>query len=84
MQSWRRVGERFDLPPNELHQPVTMAMDPKRFVGLAFVLAAVLSEAAAILPLVRGRPLNVVFLGVGVVFLILGLAKLRGAKPSPD
>jgi len=60
-----------------------MAMDPKRFVAFSLILAAALFELAAILPMIGGRPLNAAFLGVGVVFLVLGLARLKGARMSP-
>ena len=60
-----------------------MAKDPKRFVGLMFVMAAVLAGLAAFLPMMRGRPINVAFLGVGVVFLVLGLARIKSAKAPP-
>jgi hypothetical protein len=38
---------------------------------------ALLSLFAALLPLLRGGRMNVVFLGVGVVFLVLGIAIRR-------
>lgn len=59
-----------------------MAKDPKRFVGLAFILAAVLFALAAVLPTMAGRPLNGAFIGVGVVFLVIGLTRLKASKVS--
>lgn len=47
-------------------------------VKLFFFVAAV-SVAVAFLPLVRGGRLNVVFLGVAIVFFILGLAARKKA-----
>jgi hypothetical protein len=61
-----------------------MAKNPKRLVAFTFILAAALFELAAVLPVVKGRPLNAAFLGVGVVFLVLGLAQLKAAKDGTD
>ena len=57
-----------------------MAQHPKRVVALAFILAAILSALAAVLPLMRDRQINVVFFGVAVVFLVLGLGQLKASK----
>lgn len=61
-----------------------MKPKPKRFVGLIFIMVAVLSEVAAFIPMIGERPPNVVFMGVGVVFLVLGLARIRASKNLPD
>ena len=60
-----------------------MPGNPKRFVGLMFVMAGVLAGLAAFLPMMRGRPINVAFLGVGVVFLGLGLARIKSTQEPP-
>lgn len=58
--------------------------NPKRLVALTFILAAALFELAAVLPMIRGRQLNAAFLGVGVVFLVLGLVQLKASKVTHD
>lgn len=53
-----------------------------------FAVTAILSFVAALLPLIRGRPLNVVFLGCGVVFLALAVVRAKQNRsallPPPD
>ncbi len=39
-----------------------------------FLLVALLSLIAALIPVLRGRPINVVFLAVGVFWLVIALA----------
>ena len=39
-----------------------------------FLLVALLSLIAALIPVLRGRPINVTFFAVGVVWLIIALA----------
>lgn len=47
--------------------------------GLFFGVA-VLSIIAALVPLVRGGAMNIVFLGVAVVFFALGIVTVRKAR----
>lgn len=42
-----------------------------------FFLPAIFSMAAAFIPMFRGRPMNGVFLGVAMVWFILGLAIIK-------
>lgn len=46
----------------------------KKIAPAAFLLAAVLFFAVALIPLARGKELNATFLPLGVVFLVLGAA----------
>jgi len=50
---------------------------------VGFVLAAVLFFIAAARPAFRGGSLNAAFLGVGVVFLALGVAMWRKTSRQP-
>lgn len=52
----------------------------KRNVGWLFFVAAALFLVAALVPLLRGRSLNVVFLSSAVLWLVLGLAARRNAR----
>lgn len=61
-----------------------MVSTPKRLVALTVILAAALFALAAVLPVIRGRQLNAVFLGVGVIFLILGVVQLKARKGTRD
>jgi len=45
-----------------------------------FIAAGVLFVIAAVVPLAKGRPLNAVFIPVGVVFFILGAALWRKVR----
>lgn len=49
-----------------------------------FIAAGVLFVIAAVVPLAKGRPLNVVFIPVGVVFFILGAVLWRKARSDGD
>ena len=52
-----------------------------------FILVWVVSMVAALVPLLGGRPINVIFLGVAAVFLVLGVATRRNREsdhPSSD
>lgn len=60
-----------------------MPRDSRRFVGAALLAAAALSLLAGFVPMMRGGRPQVVFLGVAVVWLVLGLARLRRSEP-PD
>ena len=58
----------------------------KKLVPISFALAGVLFLFAAVVkPVIKGQPLNVAFLCVGVLFLILGVATARksGAGAGP-
>lgn len=58
-----------------------MPRDARRFVGVALLATAALSLIAGLLPLMRGGRPHVVFLGVAVVWLVLGLTRLRRGEP---
>ena len=52
-----------------------------------FFVAGVLFMVAVLVPLLRGRPMNVTFLGVAVVCLVLGVATARkggGSHSNPQ
>ncbi len=49
-------------------------------VEWVFFLAAALFVVAGLLPLVKGRPLNAVFLALSAVWFILGLAVAAKAR----
>lgn len=49
-----------------------------------FFLAAAMSVVAAVVPVFRGRPLNVVFLCVAIVWFILGLGIRAKARKGND
>lgn len=50
-----------------------------KIVPYSFALGAVLFLFAALIPFVDGKPLNVIFLGVGVLSLVLAIATWRKA-----
>ena len=54
-----------------------MLLPPQRSAALAFFLAAALTLVAALLPWVRGRAPNAVFLSLTIVWFVLGVAMLR-------
>lgn len=47
-----------------------------------FPLVAVIAFIAAFLPVVKGRPMNVTFFAVGVVWLVIAAAAKRKRKKS--
>jgi hypothetical protein len=51
-----------------------------RLAPFLFILAGALFEIVAIMPRFRGERMNATFLALGVVFLILGIAKLRRSR----
>ena len=51
-----------------------------RLAPFLFILAGLLFEIVAIIPTFRGERMNATFLALGVVFLILGIAKLRRSR----
>jgi hypothetical protein len=55
-------------------------MNQKRLVTWLFFVVAALSLIAAFIPLARGGPMNVVFLGTAVVFFVIGVATARRAR----
>ena len=56
-------------------------MAAKNFGFVLFAITAALSLIAALLPMLRGRSVNAVFLGAAVVFFIITLAARR-RRPS--
>jgi hypothetical protein len=52
----------------------------KKIVPFGFSLAGALFLFAAVVPALEGDPLNAAFLGVGALFLILGIATWRKAS----
>ena len=58
----------------------------RKIAPLGFLLAAVLFVIAALLPLARRQPLNAAFLGVAVLFGVLGGVAWRrsGGGPPPQ
>lgn len=56
---------------------------PKTAVVL-FAATSVLSFIAAMIPLLKGGDMNVVFLGVGVVFLVIAVANAKKARATSD
>jgi hypothetical protein len=61
-----------------------MARNNSRLAPLLFILAGALFAIAAIIPMFRGERTNAAFIALGVVFLILGIAKLRRGRASED
>lgn len=62
-----------------------LLMKQRKFAKWGFFVAGVLSMVAALVPLLRGQPMNVTFLGVAVVCLVLGVATGRkGAGGHTD
>lgn len=55
----------------------------KKLVPLSFALSAVLFLFAAIEPVIKGQPLDVTFLSVGVLSLVLAIATWRKAGDGP-
>lgn len=56
----------------------------RKIAPLGFFLAGVLFVVAAILPTLKGRPLNAAFLPIGIVFAILGgIAWSKSKGPEP-
>lgn len=60
-----------------------------KVVAWLFAVVSVLSFVAALIPVLKGKPVNAVFLGSGGVFLIIAVAsaiKVRAgnARPSAD
>ncbi len=51
-------------------------------VGFIFLLAAALFVLAAVVPTFGGRPLNAAFLGIAVVFFVLGVVTKRKSGGS--
>jgi len=58
-----------------------MQVDPQRFSGYLFVLAAVLSLLAGIIPMLRGKQPQVLLLILGVVWMVVAVSKLRRRPP---
>ena len=54
----------------------------KRNVAWLFFLAAAGSLVAGLVPLLRDRPVNVVFLSSAVLWLVMGVAANRSAQRS--
>lgn len=52
-------------------------MKRETLVAWMFPLVAVLSFIAAFLPVLRGRPMNVTFLAVGVIWLVVAAAAAK-------
>lgn len=52
-------------------------------VGL-FAVVSILSFVAALIPVLKGGPMNVVFLGSGVVFLIVAIASAKKARTASN
>ena len=52
----------------------------KRNVAWLFFVAAAGSLVAGLVPLLRGRPVNVVFLSSAALWLVLGVAANRSAR----
>lgn len=50
-------------------------------VGL-FVVVSLLSFIAALIPVLKGEQMNVVFLGTGVVFLVIAIASAKKARTA--
>lgn len=48
-----------------------------KLVPISFALSSVLFLFAALKPVIKGQPLNVAFLGVGVLSLVLAIATWR-------
>lgn len=61
-----------------------MAKNPRRLVAVTFIVAATLCAVAAVLPLVRGRPLNAAFFAAALLFLVVGIVKLRASSGAND
>ena len=57
----------------------------RRLAPLGFLFAGFLFVVAAVIPALTGRSLNAAFLGVGVMFFVLGVVTLRksGEPPPP-
>lgn len=52
----------------------------KKIVPVSFAFSTVLFLFAAVKPVIKGQPLNVAFLGVGVVCLVLAIATWRKSR----
>lgn len=57
-----------------------MVVRKPNLIAAGFALVGGLSLVAAVLPAIKGQPLNVAFLGGGVVFLIISI--VVGRKPG--
>ena len=57
-----------------------MSRAPHRNAAFAFVLAAVLSAAAGLLPWIRGRAPNALFLVLALAWFVLSVAMLRRGR----
>ena len=75
------IRNRWTTTP---HCQKHMVKNPKRLVAVTFLLAAALFELAAVLPMIRGRPLNAAFFGAGLLFLVVGVVKLKASKGTHD
>lgn len=49
----------------------------RKLVPVSFVVSSVLFLFAALKPVIKGQPLDVTFLGVGVVCFVVGIATWR-------
>jgi hypothetical protein len=56
---------------------------PKVVVGL-FAVVSILSFVAALVPVLKGDRMNVVFLGSGVVFLVIAIVTAKKMRRAGD
>jgi hypothetical protein len=54
----------------------------RKIAPLGFVVAGALFVVAAVVPAIKGQPLDATFLALGVVFAILGVALWRKSGDS--
>ncbi len=59
-----------------------MAVRKSRRAAVLFLVVAMLSLLAAVIPLAKGQPVNVVFLGAAVVWLVVSIVVGRSAGPD--
>jgi hypothetical protein len=52
-------------------------------VGL-FAITSIISFIAALIPVLKGGRMHLVFLGAGVVFLVIAIANAKKMRPSSD
>ena len=56
-----------------------MKVRGNRRIAIIFMLVAMLSLAAAIIPLIKGRAVSVTFLGGAIVWLVISIVVGRGS-----
>lgn len=62
-----------------------MPVPRTRLAAFGFMIVGLLSLAAAVLPLAKGRPVNLVFLGGAVVWIVISIVigRTPGAGAEP-